>query len=83
MSKSKREQGMRCPRMPGEVVDSEAAANEMRMTRQINVANGGMGQVNYVVKPCQCGRFHVLTDEHFTRWDSTRRAQQRERRRNA
>lgn len=83
MSKSKREQGMRCPRMPGEVFDSQSAADNMRVTRQINVAGGGMGQVNYVVKICQCGRFHLMTEEHFKRWDAARRAAQRERKRNA
>lgn len=83
MSKSKREQGSRCPRMPGEVFTSESDANESRVTRQINVAQGGMVQVTYVVKICQCGRFHVMTDEHFRRWDTARRQAQRERRRNA
>lgn len=83
MSKSKRQQGIRCSLMPGEVFDSRAVADETRMTRQINVAVGGMVQVTYVVKICQCGRFHVMTEENFQKWDATRRAKQRERKRNA
>lgn len=83
MSKSKREQGVRCSLMPGEVFSSHAVADEMRMTRQLNTARGGMVQVNYVVKLCRCGRHHVMTSEHFERWDTARRATQREKRRNA
>ncbi len=83
MSKSKREQGIRCSLMPGEVFTSQASADDTRVTRQMNVARGGMGQVNYVVKLCRCGRHHVMTDEHFQRWDDARRATQREKRRNA
>ena len=85
MSKGKRarEQGLRCPRMPGEVFASRTAADEMRVTRQINVAGGGMVQVNYVVKLCQCNRFHLMTEDHFAEWDARRRASPRERKRNA
>lgn len=83
MSKSKRQQGNRCSLMPGEVFDSRTAAEEMRVTRQINVAVDGMGQVNYVVKMCQCGRPHLMTSDNYEKWDVTRRAAQRERKRNA
>lgn len=82
-SKREREQGLHCSLMPGEVFNSRAEADEMRVTRQINVANGGMGQVNYVVKLCGCGRCHVMTNHHFDKWDAQRRARQRERKRNA
>lgn len=60
-----REQGVRCSLMPGECFNSEAEANEMRVTRQINVARGGMIQVVYHVKKCRCGRHHLLTSEHL------------------
>ena len=84
-SRSKRErvQGLRCSLMPGEGVNSEASASDMRVTRQMNVARGGMGQVNYVVKQCRCRGYHVMTSEHFQRWDAQRRAMQREKKRNA
>lgn len=83
MSKSKREQGIRCSLMPGEVFNSRVTAEEMRVTRQINVAAGGMGQVDYIVKVCQCGRAHLMTSENYQKWDNARRAKQREMRRNA
>lgn len=85
MGKSKRErhEGSRCARMPGEVFDTQLTAEQMRVTRQVNVAMGGMGQVDYVVKLCGCGRYHVMTSGHFAKWDATRRAAQRERKRNA
>jgi hypothetical protein len=66
--KPKREQGQRCSLMPGECFTTRAAANEMRLTRQTNVAIGGMGQVNYEVRKCTCGRYHVSTTQHFTEW---------------
>lgn len=81
--KKDRTSGPRCSLMPGECFNSEAAANEMRLTRQTNVALGGMGQVNYAVRRCRCGRYHVATEQNFDEWDAKRRAAQRERRRNA
>lgn len=81
--KDRREQGSRCSRMPGECFDTEEAANSMRVTRQINVATGGMGKVVYQVRPCKCGRFHLMTDEHLKRWEAARRTARSERRRNA
>ena len=83
MSKDKKGAGLRCSRMPGEVFDSESSANDMRVTRQMNVARGGMVQVNYVVKLCRCGRYHLMPEDHFKRWDESRRAAQREKKRNA
>lgn len=68
----KREQGKRCSLMPGECFTSRAAANEMRVTRQINVATGGMVQANYHVEKCVCGRWHLMTDEHFRQWQEGR-----------
>lgn len=82
MSKKSRAEGTRCSRMPGECFDSEAAANDMRVTRQMNVARGGMGQVVYHVRRCSCGKHHLLTDEHLQRWESARRAARVERKRN-
>lgn len=82
-SKRQREEGLRCARMPGEVFDTFDGAEQMRVTRQINVVTGGMGQVDYLIKLCGCGRHHLMTSEHFTKWDTMRRARQRERRRNA
>lgn len=83
MAKRERAQGLRCPRMPGEVFNSRADADDMRVTRQINAVTGGMGQGVYHVKKCSCERWHVITDEHLRKWEATRRAAQRERRRNA
>lgn len=83
MSKKAREQGSRCSRMPGECFDTQAAADAMRVTRQINVATSGMGSVVYQVRPCKCGKFHLMTDEHLKRWESARRAARSDRRRNA
>ncbi len=83
MSKKDRAQGSRCSHMPGECFDTEEAANSMRVTRQINVATGGMGSVVYQVRPCRCGKFHLMTDEHLKRWEAARRATRSERRRNA
>ena len=74
MSKSKREraQGLRCSLMPGEVFKTKAQAAEMRLTRQTNVALGGMVQVNYLIKKCRCHRFHLLTEQHLTEWEAGR-----------
>jgi len=83
MSKKNREQGARCSRMPGECFDTEQAANDMRVTRQINVATGGMGSVVYQVRPCRCGKFHLMTDEDLKKWEAARRAIRAEKRRNA
>lgn len=83
MSKRDREQGSRCSRMPGECFDTEKDADEMRLTRQVNVAIGGMGSVVYQVRPCRCGKFHLMTDEHLKKWEAARRATRAERRRNA
>lgn len=81
--KKTREQGQRCSLMPGECFNSKAAADEMRVTRQLNVARGGMVQVVYHVKSCQCGRYHLLTSEHLQKWEADRRATRQEKRRNA
>lgn len=85
MSKSKRarDEGFRCSLMPGEVFTSDTDADEMRVTRQMNVARGGMGQVDYVVRQCRCRGYHLMTLENFQRWDEKRRATQREKKRNA
>jgi hypothetical protein len=83
MGKRKREQGVRCTQMPGEVFLSRTDADEMRVTRQINAATGGMGKADYTVKLCGCDRHHLMTTEHFARWDARRREKQREKRRNA
>lgn len=69
--------------MPGEVFNSQAEADEMRVTRQTNVALGGMGSVTYHVKPCRCGRVHLMTETHLREWEAKRRATNRERRNNA
>ena len=78
-----RNEGKRCSLMPGEAFTSRAEADEMRVTRQMNVARGGMGQVNYAVKACNCNRWHVMTDTHLREWELARRVARRERRRNA
>lgn len=78
-----REQGTRCSLMPGERFSSRTEADDMRVTRQINVANGGMGQVVYHVQKCACGGHHLMTDEHFRRWSTKRRASRRARERDA
>jgi hypothetical protein len=69
----RREQGLRCALMPGECFTSEATANEMRLTRQLNVARGGMVRVEYHVKKCLCGRYHLITDEHLREWEAKRK----------
>lgn len=76
-------QKLRCSLMPGECFNSYAAADEMRVTRQINVATGGSGQSVYHVKKCACGRFHLMTEEHLRKWESDRRTMRRERGNNA
>lgn len=76
-------QKLRCSLMPGECFNSRNAAEEMRVTRQINVATGGMGQAVYHVKKCACGRFHLMTDEHLKKWEANRRTTRRERGNNA
>lgn len=81
--KSERAQGTRCARMPGERFESEMAAEDMRVTRQINVVTGGGGQSDYHVKKCACSGFHLITTEHLRRWEANRRATRRERGRNA
>lgn len=82
-SARQREQGTRCSLMPGERFGSRTAAEEMRVTRQINVANGGMGQIVYHVQKCTCGGFHLMTDEHYQRWSAKRRTDRRARERDA
>ena len=72
-----RRQGSRCSRTPGERFGSLAEADDMRVTRQINVATGGMGQAVYHVQKCSCGGFHLMTDEHYQRWSTKRRATRR------
>ena len=66
----KRAQGLQCALMPGECFTSRAAAEEMRLTRQINVATGGMGQANYRVEKCACGRHHLITEQHWNEWNA-------------
>lgn len=83
MGKSRRNVGIRCALMPGEVFTSEIAADDARVTRQINVVTGGMGQANYVVMQCRCRRYHVMLETHLEQWNSRRREKQRERKRNA
>lgn len=81
--KIEREQGARCARMPGERFATQVAAEEMRMTRQINVVTGGGGQGMYCVKRCACNGYHLLTEENLQKWEANRRATRRERGRNA
>lgn len=81
--KSERTQGTRCARMPGERFGTQSDAEDMRVTRQINVATGGGGQSSYHVKKCACGGFHLITTEHLQRWQAKRRETRRERGRDA
>lgn len=69
--------------MPGDRFSSQAVAEDMRLTRQVNVVTGGMGQVNYVVRRCVCASYHVMTEAHLEKWEAARRAKRQEKKRNA
>lgn len=78
MGKRSRARGRHCSLMPGETFTSASAAHDMRITRQSNVALGGMVKVDYVVKMCRCGRYHLMTVKSFNWWDAQRRERKRD-----
>ncbi len=51
-----------CKRTPGTRFGSKDAADKAMLERKINSgSNGQRGVIDYVVKPCACGGFHLTT----------------------
>lgn len=62
MSGGKPRSRRKCRLTPGTRFGSRSAAEAAKLERKINSgANGQRGVIEYAIRPCSCGGFHLTT----------------------